>query len=137
VTASTVFAPYLLALLVAHQVADHWLQTDKQVKGKGVRGWAGSLACARHVATYTLATAWFGLLVISTLHLPVTFVAFAAGQGISAITHYWADRRYTLRSLCEQLGKDGYYDHGGAYQLDQSWHWLWLFVAALVTAAMS
>jgi putative flippase GtrA len=137
VTPAATFAAYLLALLVAHKVADHWIQTDTQACGKGARGRAGAFACARHVATYTAATSGFGFLVIAVLHLPVTLVAFLAGQGISAITHYWADRRFTLAWLCRILRKGKYYAKGGAYELDQSWHWLWLFVAALVTVVLS
>lgn len=59
---------------------------------------------------------------------------------MSAISHYWADRRTTLRALVVlvdghgQPGKAEYYDHGGAAPLDQSWHIGWLFVAALVIA---
>jgi hypothetical protein len=74
-----------------------------------------------------------------------------AGQLVSAVTHYWADRRTTLARLADALGKGGYYRLGaprpgrddnlslgtGAYALDQSWHWLWLGVAATVTALMA
>ncbi|MEV0285591.1 hypothetical protein AB0H36_15880 [Kribbella sp. NPDC050820] len=56
------------------------------------------------------------------------------GQGVSAVTHYWADRRWTLAWLASKLGKTGYYDNGGAPALDQSWHWLWIGVAAYSTA---
>lgn len=66
----------------------------------------------------------------------------------AAVTHYWADRRFTLSRLAEVLGSGSFYRLGaprtgkddnvslgtGAYVLDQSWHWAWLFVTALITA---
>lgn len=70
---------------------------------------------------------------------------------MDAASHYWADRRTTLRALAAALGagKAAFFDIGaprpghddnptlgtGAYALDQSWHIGWLFVAALVVAA--
>ncbi|MGH3985898.1 MAG: DUF3307 domain-containing protein [Pseudonocardiaceae bacterium] len=145
------FAAVLPALLVAHNVADHWLQTDRQATNKGLPGWAGRTACAAHVTTYTATTAaTVGLLRVA-LDLPISSRAFLAGQAVSAATHYWADRRFTLARLCDATGKGGFYRLGaprdgsddnptlgtGAYVLDQSWHWAWLGVAALITAAAS
>ena len=142
----------LPALLVIHNVADHWIQTHHQSCTKGSTGWVGRLACARHVASYTACTAaMVGLL--GVLHLAAfTPAGFLLGQLVSAVTHYWADRRTTLAwlaaALGERLGKAGFYRIGaprpgrddnptlgtGAYALDQSWHWFWLLVAALLTA---
>lgn len=148
--AAVTLATTLPALLVAHNVADHWVQTGCQAGDKGLPGWSGRLACARHVATYTACTAGVvGLLV--ALHLAaVTPAGFVAGQAVSAVTHYWADRRTTLAWLARVLGKGKFYRLGaprpgrddnlslgtGAYALDQSWHWLWLLIAALLTALL-
>lgn len=149
--AVTVFAATLPTLLVAHTVADHWVQTERQATGKHAAGWPGRLACARHVATYTLVTALAVGLVVGLFALPVTAGGFVAGQAVSALTHYWADRRTTLATLARWVGQAGFYTLGaprpgrddnpaplgsGAYALDQSWHWLWLFVAALLTAVV-
>jgi hypothetical protein len=49
--AAVTFAVVLPALLVAHTVADHWVQTDHQAGHKGLPGWAGRWACGKHVAT--------------------------------------------------------------------------------------
>lgn len=135
-SSAVTFAALLPALLVAHNVADHWVQTSHQAGAKGQPGWPGRWACAAHVATYT------------------------------AVTHYWADRRFTLARLCDRLGKGEFYNLGkprdrtvtagfvsieggmartpidiptlgtGAYALDQSWHWAWLGAAAFVTAVL-
>jgi len=163
VTAGT-FAAVFATLYVAHQVGDHWVQTEHQAATKGHPGWPGRLACARHVATYT-ATACALLTVAGLLlPLPLTVVGVLAGQVVSGVTHYWADRRTTLRRLADATGKGVFYRLGaprehlpalagwrpataaashdnptlgtGAYALDQSWHVLWLFVAALVTVAL-
>lgn len=130
------FAAFLLVQLVAHTVADHWIQTNEQATGKGERSRAGALACLRHVATYTATTAGAGGLAWWLLDLDVSPVGFAAGQLISATTHYWCDRRFTLAWLCTRLGKAEYYEHGGAYQLDQSFHWFWLTVATAVSVTV-
>ncbi len=163
------FAALAVALLVAHQVADHWVQTSHQAGHKGKPGWQGRLACAAHVASYTACTTLAVLGVALALALPVTLPGVVLGQAVSAVTHYWADRRTTLAALAERLNLAGFYrlgaprparvalvdEHGhaaydadgapvtvpadapalgtGAYALDQSWHWLWLAVAALIT----
>lgn len=166
------FAAVAVALLVAHHVADHWVQTSHQAAHKGREGWAGRAACAAHVASYTLTSTLAVLGVVLALDLPVTLPGLLLGQVVSAVTHYWADRRTTLAKLAEKAGLSGFYrlgtprparvavvdEHGqlaygadgrpvvvpvdaptlgtGAYALDQSWHWLWLGVAALITATV-
>ena len=142
------FAAVFCALYAAHSVGDHWVQTHSQACGKSAPTAAGRLACARHVATLTLtktaAVTALALVTGLTLHP----LAFVAGLGVDAVSHYWADRRVTLARLAERLGKRGFYELGtprpgrddaphlgtGAYALDQSWHIGWLFVAALVIA---
>ena len=146
-TAAT-FAAVFAALYAAHQVADHWVQTQHQADTKGDPGPAGRVACAAHVASYT-ATAFgaLGLLALATgidLHpAPV-----AVGLAVSALTHYVADRRTPLRRLAELTGSARFHALGvprpgrddnpslgtGAYALDQSWHYAWLFIAALIIA---
>lgn len=144
------FACVGLGLLIAHQVADHWVQTGHQAAHKGLPGCPGRIACVTHVATYTATTAAVVALLWAVLDLDISPLGFVAGQLVSAITHYWADRRFTLAALCEELGKGEFYRLGmprplrddnpslgtGAYALDQSWHWFWLGVAGLVTALM-
>jgi hypothetical protein len=142
------FSVVLPVLVVAHDVADHWVQTEYQARTKGLPGWEGRRACAAHVATYTASTAATVGALKGVLGLPITFRGFLAGQLVSAVTHYWADRRFTLAWLCEVSGKGGFYRLGapreghddnptlgtGAYALDQSWHRFWLLIAALITA---
>ncbi len=166
------FAAVAVALLIAHQVGDHWVQTSHQAAHKGREGWAGRAACAAHVASYTLGTLLAVVGVVLALDLPVTLRGLLLGQAVSAATHYWADRRTTLAALAEKAGLSGFYNLGsprpvlvgvvdergqlahdadgrpvtvpvdapslgtGAYALDQSWHYAWLFVAALITATV-
>ena len=133
-TDAVTFAVSLPALLVAHHVGDHWVQTSHQAQGKAARDRSGACCCAAHVATYTLTTAVAQGLVWALFGLAINPLAFAAGQLLSAGTHYWADRRFTLAWLARVLGKFGYYEHGGAYELDQAFHRFWLLAAALITA---
>lgn len=144
-TAGVTFAAVGVGLLIAHQVADHWVQTSHQAGQKGLPGWPGRKACAAHVATYTMVTGAVVGLLWGALDLRISPVGFLVGQVVSAGTHYWADRRFTLARLCERTGRGGFYRLGqdsgalgtGAYALDQSWHWAWLGVAAFLTAVIS
>lgn len=128
------FAVNLATLYAAHTVADHWVQTDCQAVTKGQRSRAGQLATLRHVATYTATIAAALLLVAWRLDLAYDPGRFAAGMAITAVTHYWADRRVYLVALARRIGKGGWLDHDAtaAYHLDQSWHIGWLVVASLV-----
>lgn len=133
---ATTFPALLLTLLVAHHVADHWIQTERQAADKGLAGWRGRWAAGRHVAALTA----FQLIVLAAvawrlgLHLDPMHIGF--GLGLNAVTHWWADRRSTLRGLAALVGHRPFYEFGpglgGAYVLDQAWHWMWLLVAALV-----
>lgn len=144
------FAAIGFTLLVAHQVADHWLQSAHQAAHKGDPGWVGRLACLKHVASYTATTLLLTGLVIVLMDLPVSLEGLIVGQLLSAISHYWADRRFTLKKMAVKLGKEDFYNLGsprpgytdnpslgtGAYALDQSWHVGWLFIAAIFTTLL-
>ncbi|MGW5497754.1 transcriptional regulator [Streptomyces olivaceoviridis] len=155
-TAAT-FAAVFVALYVAHSVGDHWVQSSCQAATKGQPGWAGRLACGRHVLGLTLTKTLVLVPVAAVLGLPVTALGLAVGLGLDAASHYWADRRTTLARLARACGKGEFYSLGtpshpahpvtadggyaptlgtGAYALDQSWHMLWLGIAALIIAAI-
>jgi Protein of unknown function (DUF3307) len=137
VTAGT-FAAVFAALLAGHQIGDYWVQTNGQAMGKSLPGWAGRFACAGHVVSYTVAltvtlcVAWWWL------RLPLSLAGVYVGLAVSAVTHYFADRRKPLERVARLIpGKIGFYRAGdglatGAALLDQAWHYCWLFVAALV-----
>lgn len=103
--------------------------------------WTGRLACAKHVVSYTFRTAFAVRMLWLRFGPHMTWISFAPGQAISAITHYRADRRSTLQALAEKIGSGGLYKLGaprngvdengkpyndnpsfgtGAYALDQS-----------------
>lgn len=145
---AAVFAAVFVSLFVAHQIADHWIQTQQQADCKGLPGWPGRVACAAHVASYT-ATAMVTLAVLHlALDLPLNPWRVAAGLTVSAVTHYAADRRTPLRRLADLIGAGQFYRLGcprpgrddnpslgtGSYALDQSFHYLFLFIAALIIA---
>ena len=106
------FATVFIALYVAHGVADHWLQTDYQAATKGKRDWEGVGACATHVGVYILAASVLLFVVDAVFGLELTVAGVLIGQAISAVTHYWADRRFTLARLCDRLGIGGFYRLG-------------------------
>lgn len=145
-------------MLITHEVADHWVQTSWQAGNNGLHGdkkWTGRLACAKHVASYTFCTAFAVGVMWHVFGLHMSWTGFALGQAVSAVTHYWADRRTTLQRLAETFGLGGFYRLGaprvgqdkngksrddnpslgtGAYALDQSWHKAWIMIAAVITA---
>lgn len=142
----TRFAATFAALLAAHNVADYWIQTDHQAVNKGRHGnpaedAAGRAACLAHVLSYSATSAAAVVGVNRALHLGASWRGILAGQAISAVSHYWADRRYPLRKLAGRLGKLDFYERGqglaaGSAALDQSWHLAWLTMAALATASI-
>ncbi|MFF8423349.1 transcriptional regulator [Streptomyces sp. NPDC015680] len=154
---AAVFAAVFTALWVAHTVGDHWAQTPAQSTTKGQRSRAGRLACTRHVTTLTLTKALLLALTAAALDLPLSIAGVTAGLTLDAASHWWADRRFTLARLAEATGKGEFYRLGtgahpahpvtaegdpaghlgtGAYALDQSFHALFLFFAALIIAAL-
>lgn len=142
------FAAVFVALYAAHQVADHWVQTHWQANTKGKPGWPGRAACAAHVLTYTATAMVFLAAETVALDMPLPIGRVAAGLAVSAVSHYWADRRTTLARLAAWTGHGEFWRLGaprpdrddnpslgtGAYAMDQSWHIGWLFIAALVIA---
>jgi hypothetical protein len=140
VSAAVVFAVVFAALAAGHGVGDYWIQTNDQAAAKGQPGWPGRRACAAHVATYTLTLAACLALAWWRLALPLSLPQAAAGLMVSAVSHYFADRRRPLQRLAGLIpGKLAFWRSGtglasGAAHLDQAWHWWWLFAAALVAA---
>lgn len=140
------FAGAFGALYAAHMFGDHWVQTHKQACGKGARTPMGQTLCLQHVISLTITKAGFVLLLELVTDVRFGILPFLIGIAVDAISHYWADRRYTLEALAGRLGKLDFYRLGsprpdrddnpsigtGAYALDQSWHVLWLFIAALI-----
>ncbi|MFK0281932.1 DUF3307 domain-containing protein [Streptomyces sp. NPDC090499] len=144
------FAAVFIALYVAHSVGDHWVQTSHQSAQKSRPGWVGRLTDARHVATLTLTKVAVLIPAAVLLGLHLSAVGVVAGLAVDAASHWWADRRTTLARLAALLGKGEFYRLGapragrddnphigtGAYALDQSFHHLWLLVAALIVATV-
>ncbi|TXS49884.1 transcriptional regulator [Streptomyces sp. t39] len=147
---AALFAAVFVVLWVGHSVGDHWVQTSHQSCTKGAPGWPGRLAAARHVATLTTTK---GVLLLAAgwlLGLGLSAAGVVAGLAVDALSHGWADRRTTLARLAAVTGKGEFYRLGaprpgrddnphigtGAYALDQSFHHLWLLVAALLIATV-
>lgn len=131
------FAAVAVTLYSAHQAGDYWVQTGAQAVSKGLPGWTGRRACTAHVATYTATLAAFLALAGWWLSLPLSAPWAATGLSVSAVTHYFADRRKPLEWLASLAGSRDFYRAGeglatGAALLDQAWHWGWLFVSALI-----
>ncbi|WP_017541962.1 hypothetical protein [Nocardiopsis halophila] len=127
------------ALFAGHHIGDYWAQSDHQALTKGACTHEGRRACAGHVASLTLAQLVVLALVAVATGTGLDPLAAALGLGVNAASHYWADRRATLRGLVlatePWTAKAGFYDHGGAPHMDQAWHIAWIIPAALVAAS--
>jgi len=134
------FAATFATMFAAHHLGDYWIQTHAQARTKGDRTPAGRRACAAHVATYTAGSALAVAGVSAALDLRLSWRSQLLAQVISAGTHYWLDRRWTLDGLVNAIdpltGKSTYLAEGGAPLLDQSAHLVCLAVASLVAARM-
>ncbi|MGW0553318.1 transcriptional regulator [Streptomyces sp. NPDC002926] len=129
---AALFAAVFIALWVGHSVGDHWVQTSHQSCTKGLPGWPGSLAAARHVATLTITKALLLVPAAWLLGLELSMAGLVAGLTVDALSHGWADRRSTLARLAQATGKSEFYRLGtpragrddnphigtGAYALD-------------------
>jgi len=146
-TKAAVFAASFAALYAAHEFADHWVQSDRQAGAKGDRTPDGRRACVGHVATLTATKALALLATTRAAGLRLSPGRTVAAIALDAVTHYWIDRRFTLRGLAKALnpinGEGGFYDAGdgkaapcgtGAYALDQAAHIAMLWAAALIIA---
>lgn len=157
-----VFAGLFAALYAGHTVGDHWVQTSCQAVEKAYGPPSlgqtevtrrGQLACLRHVLTLTLTKLVLAGAVVVAFHVKLNVWQATAAVLVDAGSHYWADRRWTLERLARRrwINKGEFWDQGtdlvnsggrpvphigtGKYALDQSWHALWLFIAALIASA--
>ncbi|RCV53486.1 DUF3307 domain-containing protein [Marinitenerispora sediminis] len=129
------FAAVAVAMLAAHEVADYWAQSEREAKHKGDDSAKGRVACASHVATYTAINTAAVVAVNRWLDLGLDPRRIAAGQAVSAATHYLADRREPLRRLAYATGNGPFCEmRGGMALLDQSAHRTVLALAAAITA---
>ncbi|MFC7330802.1 hypothetical protein [Marinactinospora rubrisoli] len=129
------FAAVAVAMLAAHEGADYWAQSEREAKYKGDDSAKGRIACASHVATYTAINTAAVVAVNRWLQLGLAPHRIAAGQALSAVTHYAADRREPLRRLAVATGNEPFWNlRGGAALLDQSAHKVVLVLAAAITA---
>lgn len=128
-------------LHASHEVADHWVQRERQALDKGNDSSDGRRACAAHVATLTATQALTLALGARIVGEKLGARRMAAGLAVNAALHYWADRRSTLARLADRVGKSEFYDLGdpkaaptgtGAYALDQAFH----IGALAITAAI-
>jgi hypothetical protein len=139
VTRSVVFAVSLVALLVAHQLGDHVVQTDRQAAGKAEdRGWWRPMI--GHLAGYHATAA---VVVVGTgamLSLPLTVRGVVAGLAFSALTHGLLDRRWPVRAILRAAGSPRFAETTapicGIYAADQALHKLALLISALLIASL-
>lgn len=142
-----------ICLFIGHQVGDHWVQTSGQARRKGGAGRDAVLACAGHVATLTLTKVVVLVPAFLFLGLPVSWWGVVLGLVVDAASHYLIDRRPNLAAAAEFAGRGEFYAFGtgtvdahgqavphlgtGSHALDQSAHYAFAFLAALIIAGVS
>lgn len=94
-----------VALWVAHDVADHVIQTDEQATHKAAGGgfafWGGAMI--GHLAGYG-ATQAVALTVLRAAGIPLSRRRIAAGLALSIATHGFLDRRWPVVALLKATG---------------------------------
>jgi len=139
-TRAIVFVVALVALLVAHQLGDHVLQTDHQAAGKAGSGWAAARAMAGHLLAYHLCALALLMATFWVLGLPLTVVGVVAGLAFSAVTHAALDRRWPVTALLRLLRSPRFAETTspvcGAYAADQALHHGALLVSALLVSTL-
>lgn len=132
-----------------HGIGDHWIQTHQCSVDKALPGREGRIACAIHVASYTVAMATAliaaaaGVAVMVGLGLTGTWLLLSPGHLVAAMaltagTHYTIDRRRPLERAAKATGHAAFLDVGGPlggrYLLDQTAHVGLLLPAAAIIA---
>jgi hypothetical protein len=140
------FGAVYAALTASHEVADYWVQQDRDAVAKGRHGAAGKVACVRHVASYTATQALALAAADRGLGLRLGWRRIGAALAVSAVTHYVADRSggrwreagpsTRLVRFARASGHAGWLerDPGAGPLMDQAWHRGWIAVAAAVAA---
>lgn len=98
------FAVVLPTLLVAHNVADHVVQTDHQAAHKAT-SWA---AMAGHVGGYQALQLGALLAVSRATGTSLSWKRVLVGGAFSAISHAFLDRRWPVRRVMELTGSPGF-----------------------------
>lgn len=135
-----VFVVALAALLVAHQVGDHVLQTDHQAAGKAGPGCPALRAMLGHLVSYHAAAALVLVGTFATVGLPLTPGGVGAGLAFSALTHGVLDRRWPVRAILRHSGSPKFAEStvpvNGMHAADQALHQAALLVSALLIAVL-
>lgn len=104
VSSARTFAVVLPTLLVAHNLADHVVQTDHQAANKA-RRWP---AMAGHVGSYQ-ATQLGALLAVSrATGTRLSWRGMLLGGAFSAISHAFLDRRWPVVAILRRTGSAGF-----------------------------
>lgn len=134
------FAVALVALLVAHQLGDHVVQTDRQAGGKAAHGRSALAAMAGHLIGYHVAAAALLVGTFALLGLPLSLPGAVAGLAWSAGTHAVLDRRTPVRWLLRMTGSPAFAEAitpvCGLYVADQALHQVALLGSALLIAVL-
>lgn len=139
------FAATYAAFTAAHEVADHWIQRDRDAVAKGQPGPEGVRACAIHVATYAATQTLTLAAVQHVTGMRLSWKRATLGLAVSAASHYAADRqgghwadqnpRGVVR-LAAAMDHATWLqrDPNAGYLMDQAWHKGWIAIAALLVA---
>lgn len=133
-----IFATVLPALLVAHNVGDHIVQTDDQAAHKATRGVGGWRAMAGHVGGYTATSAAALAATSAVTGVRPSWRATALGLAFSAATHALIDRRWPVTAVLRATRSPRFAEMTGPlhgpYLADQALHHGCLLIAALIIA---
>lgn len=143
VETAVTFGAVGITMLLAHPVADYFVQTDHQAQHKGLTGARsaeGRWNAAKHAFTYTLTQLAAVVLMLAATGFTGSYGVVVVGLMLNGATHYVIDRRWTLEVFARRvMRKSGWIDNdpGALPHLDQAAH-LGLFLPiALLIATQS
>ena len=133
-----VFAVVLPTLLVAHNVADHVVQTDHQAGHKAAATVQGWRALGGHVGSYSAVSATALAAVTAVTGVRPGWRGVAGGLVFSAVTHAVLDRRWPVTAILRAARAPGFAAMTsplhGPYLADQALHHGCLLISALLIA---
>lgn len=132
----------VVTMLLAHPIADYFVQTDYLAQHKGLTGHRsveGRVHCATHAFTYTLTQIAILCTVFSLADFDGRYTVVVLALVLNGITHYIIDRRWTLEALARGIGKSGWIDNDpeALPKLDQAAHLALFLPVGLLIAVLA
>lgn len=136
------FIGAVVTMMLAHPVADYFVQTDHQAQHKGLTGHRsveGRVHCAAHAFTYTLTQNAILCTVFALADFDGRYAVVVLALVLNGVTHYVIDRRWPLEAFARATAHGGWIDRDpeAMPKLDQAAHLALFLPVGLLIAAFA